>query len=139
MTLRVYIAASAREVERVRAAQAVVEARGWTLTLDWLSPLLERLGRGAMDRDLSDEEAAVYASGDLQAISTADVVWYLTPREPTRGAYVELGYAIGCEVFVLASGAAERSTLFEALVARVPSDDEAPDFIARVVGEGWVG
>lgn len=133
MTLRIYIAASSREVERVRAAQAAVAARGWTLTLDWLTPMLANIEAGRPDAALGDEEAAEYARADLAAIASADVLWLLAPTQPTKGAYVELGYALGTRrVPVVVSG--PRTSIFEALGACVTTDAEAPEMIVRAVG-----
>lgn len=139
MTLSVYIAASSREVERVQAAQRAVAERGWDLTLDWLSPMLENIAAGRLDSSLSDAEAAQYAVDDLMAIDSADVVWFLCPGQPTKGAYVELGYALGRGIPVVCSGA--RSSIFEAphychlemgAILTADSDDEAIDVLCEI-------
>ncbi len=131
MTVRVYIAASSREVERVRAAQAAVAARGWELTLDWLTPMLALIADGKTDATLSEEEAADHATRDLRAIDDADAVWYLIPREPTKGAYVEFGYALGTGTLIVASGA-PRTSIFEAMADAHVRDEDACDAIATL-------
>jgi len=109
--LKVYIAASSREVERVRAAQQAVADNGWTLTLDWLTPILDNLAAGRRDMDLSAQEAYEHADADCAAIRSAEVLWFLSPLEPTKGAWWELGYGDAHGLLLVASGPA--SSIFE--------------------------
>lgn len=118
--MKVYIAASSREPERVRAAQDAVHARGWTITADWYTPIAERAERGLTDADLSDPEAAGVAHDCLDALARAEVLWYLCPTQPTRGAYVELGVALAWGMPIVCSGA--RTSIFEAPGLRARED-----------------
>lgn len=134
MTVRVYIAAASREVERVREAQRMVAERGWVLTLDWLTPMLALMEQGIGDADLSRGEQARYALEDADAIDRADVLWLLAPREPTKGAWWEHGYAYGSDTPIVTSGGCP--LIFVALSNRVlDTDAEAPDYIHRMSAE----
>lgn len=135
----VYIAAASREVERFRAAQAALVRMGFGLAHDWLTPILVNLDAGRPDASLSDEEAARHASGCLRALGRSDALWYLCPSAPTKGAYVELGYALGRSIPIVCSGA--RGSIFEAPrpwdrhgapLWRLDSDSDAPRALLRV-------
>jgi len=129
--VRIYVAASSREVNRVRAAYAAVAASGWTLTHDWLTPLLANLDRGVRDTDLSRDDMVRYACADLDAIARADVLWVLAPRELTKGAWFETGYAYGIGVPIVVSGGCP--SLFLSLADHVLDDDEdAPGAIGTI-------
>jgi hypothetical protein len=130
VSLAVYIAASSREADRVRRAQAMVQERGWTLTLDWLSEIEANLVRGVRDMELSLDEQRRHAQADLDAIRRADAVWLLAPAEPTKGAWVELGYALARSRPVVVSG--PTSSIFEQLGVCVAEDGDAPDVLWRL-------
>jgi hypothetical protein len=121
--MRVYIAASSREVERVREAQRMLAEWGHDLTLDWLTPMLALIAEGIGDADLSREAQAEAASADLRAIDNADALWLLAPREATKGAWVELGYALRASVPVVVSGGCP--SIFCALADIVAEDVDA--------------
>lgn len=126
--MKLYLAASSREADRVRRAQLAIRERGWLLTLDWLTELESNLARGVRDADLSREDQRRHAQADLDAIREADVVWLLAPQEPTKGAWTELGFALGIGKPVVVSGAA--SCIFLELAAlRCDSDESAPGAI----------
>lgn len=103
---RVYVAASSREVERVRRCQALAAEWGWELTLDWLTPMLANIDRGVRDTDLPADEQHRHAEEDRMAIYAANLVWFLAPNAPTKGAWYELGWAHGIGKPVVVSGCA---------------------------------
>ena len=97
MTLRVYVAGSSGEIERVERVIAHLRLMGVTITHDWTADIRAVRAAGlASDADLSDDEARKHALTDLEAVATAHAVLFLAPTTPTRGAWVEMGYAYGC-------------------------------------------
>jgi len=134
MTIKVYIAASSREVGRVREAQRMVAERGWTLTLDWLTPMMVLIEHGLGDSDLSRDDQAHAALQDAEAIDRADVLWLLAPRELTKGAWWEHGYAYGTDTQIVTSGGCP--SIFVALSDRVTeTDEEAVEYMATMAAE----
>lgn len=94
MPLRVYVAASSREMERVDRALAMLG--GLTevvVTYRWIDDMRAEMAKGRSDKDLSRDEAMEAGHKCLLGVAQAEVVWLLYPNEPTRGAWVELGYA----------------------------------------------
>lgn len=92
--LRVYVAASSRELERVdRALEGLSKIPNVEVTYRWIDDMREQMAKGRTDKDLTREEALEVGDACLQGVYDADLVWLLYPNEPTRGAWVELGYA----------------------------------------------
>lgn len=90
--LRVYVAASSREMPRVDAALAALDKiPNVEVTYRWIDMM--RTDGGRTDKDLTEFEARVRAHGCYEGVRNADVLWLLYPIEPTRGAWAELGYA----------------------------------------------
>lgn len=92
--LKVYVAASSRELERVdRALAGLSKIPNVEVTYRWIDDMREQMAKGRTDKDLTREEALEVGDACLQGVYDADLVWLLYPNEPTRGAWVELGYA----------------------------------------------
>ena len=128
MTLRVYVAGSSKERERVRAAMDAVRAMGAEVTYDWTQAIEETAARGLTDADLSDVEQLCHAHRDEDAIVRADYVWLLIPAEKSEGAHYELAWAIAHRKRVVASG--PRRPLFTSRAfVRTDSDDHARAFL----------
>lgn len=135
MTLRVYVAGSSGELERVEAVIARLREAGATITLDWtLDVRAHRAAGHATDADLSDEEARFLAETDRDAVVAADVFLLLAPVVATRGAWVELGIATTFCGYTAVAGHAARDSIFTRLVDEVFSTDaDAIDTIAEMV------
>jgi hypothetical protein len=91
--LRIYIAASSREMPRVDAALAALDALGAdraVITYRWIDDMRKA---GKSDIDLTLGEAQVARENCIEGVRSCDVFWLLYPIEPTRGAWVELGFA----------------------------------------------
>lgn len=82
------------------------------------------------DAELTDEEQRTFAASDLIGVGNADLVWHIVASyKGSRGAYVELGYAMGLRTWraasdkkmpvVIASGADVRKSIFHALCENV--------------------
>lgn len=93
--MMIYVAGASRELDRVEAFITVARLRGHELTHDWTVPVRASRIAGKTDADHTDEEAAAYASEDLQGIVTADAFVLLAPAEGGSGAWAELGFALG--------------------------------------------
>lgn len=87
--LRVYVAGSSKERERVEWAMGVVRESGAELTHDWLAVM-----DAAGPDELCDHRTLrAAAQDDIKGIDAADVVWFLVPKTPSTGAWFEVGYA----------------------------------------------
>jgi hypothetical protein len=92
--LRVYVAASSREMERVdRALEKLGGLTEVEVTYRWIDDMRADMAKGISDKDLTRKEAMEAGHKCLLGVAEAEVFWLLYPNEPTRGAWVELGYA----------------------------------------------
>ena len=119
--MKIYVAASSKELERAERIMAALRARGHEITFDWTVPIRERAARGEPDAKLSITERGFYAFKDTNGIEDADLFWQLIPTTESAGAWWELGYATGLRngkvkhPHVIVSGNPERC-LFTVLV-----------------------
>jgi hypothetical protein len=129
----VYVAGSSSEPERVRAFMDAVQAiPGARLAHDWLAPI----ERGVpANEGLAMGARFGHASDDLAAIQHAHAFVLLAPEKPTRGAWVEFGYALavfeGGRDHVIVAGRGEQS-IFCALGVEVGSDDNALAYVRAI-------
>ena len=130
--MRIYVAASSREADRVRAAQRMLREAGHTLTLDWLTIIERVVATGVRECDLPDHEAIAHALLDLDAIRDADAVWLLAPELPTKGAWVELGFAVGIGKPIVISGPQCRQSIFCRFGLLAGSDAEGLAMLGRL-------
>jgi hypothetical protein len=127
--LRVYVAGSGLELVRVRAWLKALRDIGVEITVDWTDGIEASIAKGG-DAMLTDEERVHRATNDLtDGIDRADIVWFLAPVTASRGAYIELGYALAKHKLVCASGLAVKRTIFTSLAQRVFEAD-ADAFVA---------
>ena len=125
-TLKVYVAGSSAEVERAERVIASLRAMGHVVTFDWTRSVREYRSQGYRDADLDDDRCAMIASEDLDAVRRADALLFLSPEEPTTGAWVELGCALNlANMAILVSGKTARNFLFTRLADYIFDDDEA--------------
>lgn len=94
--VQVYVAGASMAVSRVRAFMDRVDAHDTTAVIgDWTPAVREHQDRGIADSSLTSDVRALHAARDLEAVAAADVFVLLAEaRLPTRGAWVELGFAI---------------------------------------------
>lgn len=128
--MKVYVAgASAERLTRARPAILALRAGGVRVTHDWtFDPGFEaprvtrRMGVDAALRDLA-------------GVATADVLLFLSPRLPTRGAWVELGYALARGLDVVVAEPCE--DIFASLVeGHYPTDGAAISAIISIARGG---
>lgn len=96
LSKKVYVAAKFTEKDRVRALYTALKEAGHTITFDWTTG--EVVG--------NELEAFRAAQNDLAGVHDADVV-VLLPHAYSRGAYVELGYALALNKKIIVVGGPE--------------------------------
>lgn len=131
--MKLYIAASSAELERVDRCAALAHAAGLHVVSTW--PVSVRKVGYANPRDALRNERQRWSLNCLAEVQLADVVWLLAPAvdKPTCGAWVELGYAIHAGKGLVCSGATKQS-IFASLGAEFETDDGALAFLIDHAG-----
>ncbi len=125
-----YVAGSSDPLERPRVRRVmdtIAAMPGCALALDWLAAIE---AAGSANAGLTLEQRRHYARANLKAIATADGFVFLAPVTVTRGAWLELGYALDCAAPVVCSGATKQS-IFCSLVTEVESDEDAIEIVRK--------
>lgn len=117
--LRVYVAGGSAERFAVRCYMERLREAGIVVVFDWTySP-----GYG---RAFTEEETRAQAQADLDAVRSADVVWYLAPVAKSEGSHFELGAALALGRRVIVSGpATELGRIFPLLATVRFTEHEA--------------
>jgi nucleoside 2-deoxyribosyltransferase len=128
---KVYVAGSSAELERCEAAIARLERAGVHVTSTW--PIVVRDAGAGNPRDASRDRRRLLSVSDLGQVRDADLVWVLVPPLdcPTRGAWLEAGYAHGLGKLVVFSGDTLQS-IFCATGTEFTDDAHAFDFLMRI-------
>jgi hypothetical protein len=143
--MRVYVAGASAELDRCERVIAALREGGCTVNFDWTAVMRDHVARGISDAQLDDHEARRHAEVDIAAVEDADVVLFLAPEAATRGAWFELGWAIGWTAgrgerwlrSVYVAGPASRQSIFTRCAdALFLSDDDAVSTIVRRVVRG---
>ncbi len=134
MTLSVYLAASSGEMPRAQHWYEQLVAAGIRVTSTWLAVVAATPG-GANPTDATREARRGWSQTDLAEVTAATMVWFLVPPidKPTRGAWVEAGYAMGYGKRVVFSGMT-RQSVFCALGEEYADDRDAFAAIAMRAG-----
>ncbi len=111
--LRVYVAGSSRELDRVRLAMDKLRFAGVAITHDWTDSVLE-VG-SANPEGATQADRAQWAWEDLRGVKDADILWVLWPDYVSAGACVELGYAFALNKRVIISGGSPGQSIFTSL------------------------
>ena len=118
---KVYVAGATKEVERVRTVQGYCRTAGHEITFDWTDGLEAQT---VAEADMFDEHARTLAWRCLDGVNDADVVVLCVPAwQPTRGAWVELGYAVAKKRGIVILGEASRVSVFTRLGHSFVRDD----------------
>lgn len=122
--LRVYVAASALEIDRAKRAMAALRAAGVEVTSTWVQSI-EAVGV-SNPRDASVEQRMGWAATCFDEIRRAHLVWLLAPAKnaPTRGAWAEFGFAHASGKGIVSSGDTKQS-IFTALWEEHETDEAA--------------
>lgn len=136
---RLYVAGSSGE--RARASSFMDHARiyGHSITYDWVRAMraVEDEFADLREWELPSNVRLDAALADLGAVGTSDLLIVLVPEwhNPTRGAWIEYGYAIGRGIPVWIVGTDTRianCTIFTEIAQRkFTSDEEALEALMR--------
>lgn len=120
----VYLAGSAAELERCRHWHSRLIQAGITVVSTWIASVT-RVGC-SNPRDAAVADRLRWSETCLIEVRRADVLWLLVPSvtAPTRGAWVELGYASAIEKRIVLSGDT-RQSIFTALGDEHETDEQA--------------
>lgn len=134
--MKLYVVGASAEAPRAASWIQKLEAEGLSVTYDWTKPVLEH---GSVGQELTQVKKRFFARADLRAIEEASVLWVLTPRAVTIGAWLEMGYALrdfkaDARRFIVLSPPASPQTIFAELQKCVEfdSDEEAFEHIVRL-------
>lgn len=134
MSVRCYVAASSRELDRARAAMTALRLHGVTIALDWTQGWRPTAA-------MTFEERVAAAREDHRAIRHADIVLVLAPSVRSD-ALTEMGLALGMALAcpsmmrVVVAGPVEARGIFAALGAAegvVEEHDTDAEGIAAVL------
>ena len=89
--MKIYCAASSRELDRVERVQSALRAAGFTITRDWCADIR---ANGITDESLSDAQAICVAMTDLIGVRNAELLIFLAPTETSKMAWGEYLVAI---------------------------------------------
>jgi GNAT superfamily N-acetyltransferase len=128
MKTTVYVAGSSREIPRVKAAVARLEAAGLSVPCRWW----DAFEAGATNEGLTSRQRLAAATHDYAAIATANVVLVLA-SEHRSDPRTELGIAIGLNRprIIVVHPEAHIRGVFAALVEQAVSDEAAVDAIIK--------
>lgn len=128
--MKVYVAASAAEIDRAEAVTARLRGMGIEVTSTWPVMIRERQGGVTNPRGASRVDRRAWSDTDLSELDEADVLLFLAPEPsgPTRGAWVELGYARATRKPIISSGDTLQS-IFCAMGLEFATDDEALSYL----------
>lgn len=92
--MKIYVAAASAEIERASAFMQFVRELGHDITHDWVPELR---AQSVPESQLPVAVRRASAQADLDGVRRADLLVVLVPHEavPSRGTWVELGYALG--------------------------------------------
>lgn len=124
--MKIYLAASAAppELHRVNNAIAACRNAGFIVSSTWPS-VVNAVG-DANPRDATCEQRSEWAAQDLREVAVCDVLWMLVPHGvPTRGAWLEAGFAHALGKPLVFSGPSTHQSVFCALGEEFDSDDSA--------------
>ena len=99
--MKVYVAASSKEIDRAERVIAALRKAGVVVTHDWPAEMRKH----PADHELDDDVLLPELERDLQkGVRPADLVLVLAPQQPTQGAWVELGAAWGLLIEIHSAG-----------------------------------
>lgn len=135
-----YLAASSADISRAKLWRDKLVANGVNVVSTWIETV-EQVGN-ANPRNATTAQRHGWSLDDLVQIDKAYVFWFLVPpmTSPTRGAWLEFGYAINRFWFVsdkmtkpvcIASGDTKQS-IFCALATEFETDEQAFEHVVAV-------
>lgn len=132
----VYISASSADIKRVEGWTDRLGLAGITVVSTWPA-VIAASGADANPRNATRMERLQWSNQDLAEVMKCDLVWFLMPSTdtPTRGAWLEVGYAHAKGKALVFSGDTKQS-VFGAIGPEFDEDIDAFATICRMVCEG---
>lgn len=137
----VYLAASSREIERVRHVASLVNEHNLThpeseniiLSTAWWDVISARGEANPVDAPF--HERMKYAADDLQGVKGSDVLWLLYPRlgQSSVGCFWEAGYADALGLEIVISGPGQEHSIFTTRGCTFETDVGALDYLQTLV------
>jgi nucleoside 2-deoxyribosyltransferase len=107
LPLRIYVAGASNEREdRAKPVMRELRDLGLVITHDWTSSMDNPVV--GPDHALTPEQKRKYTEVDLLGVRTADFMLLLVPYNHSAGAWVELGFAFGLNIPVIACGGGDK-------------------------------
>jgi len=124
--VRVYLAGASAEVDVCEWYRDRLLASGVEIVHNWMASV--RANPERRDNEVPRRDRKRIAATCANHVASADVFWLLVPREPTIGAWVELGIAFGsARPAIVASG--PWATIFMDLTDRFTEHEHAFEHI----------
>lgn len=124
--MRVYVAGSSDELDRVEWAEAHLRGRGIEVVSCWTCEVRAQRTGNPTEQDIRRAAARMCLDGVRQA----DLVWVLMPLRCSHGAFLEFGVALATGTQIVVSGDTHRS-IFCSVVEEHETDAMALDAIKR--------
>jgi nucleoside 2-deoxyribosyltransferase len=96
--MKIYVAASSREIPRARAVMADLRAAGYVITHDWVPGVEDAMSRGITEAKADDTHAFAAAFADLRGVADAEALVFLAPTDTSKMAWAEFGYALALNI-----------------------------------------
>lgn len=135
--MRVYVAASSREIPRARAVMAALREARMIVTHDWTGHVEASIAMGTPEHMLDDRLAWACAHDDLAGVREAEALVLLAPTETAKGAWYECGYADALNIPIVVAHddvAKRRQSIFTRRASRLCSDAEIVDALRSIGG-----
>lgn len=122
--IRIYVAASSKEIDRAKAMMQLLRDAGMEITHDWTEDIRKAREAGyAADSDLPFAARKEHVIRDLAAVDRAHALVYLVPEFPSDGAASERQRAYDRKGRIIASDPLHKRRLFDVLVTTVVETD----------------
>lgn len=127
MSKRVYVAASSADIGRAEYWIARLRSVDIQVTSSWPEVIRAQPGGNANPRDASQADRADWASICLGEVMSSTVLWLLVPPldRPSRGCWVEAGYADACGHLGMFASGDFAQTVFTARGNEFAADEDA--------------
>lgn len=125
--MKIYVAGSSAELDRVSAFMSRLRAAGHEITHDWTAAIRDS-GKPANGLSRGESEDAAWKCRD--AIDRSDVFVFLAPITVSEGAWFEFGFAVGGCVRALIVGERPRS-IFAYSGSYAATEDDALAMLAE--------
>lgn len=132
----VYVSASSVDMDRATYWMERLKMAGISVVSTWAKVIAEQ-GGDANPREASNDQRRQWSNVDLGEIRACDLLWFLVPDKdkPTRGAWLEVGFADAVDKVLVFSGDTKQS-IFCSLGSEHESDIDAFATICRHAREG---